>query len=158
MLQGFYWITHNLAGSAKPGIYGDLKNDIKFLKESKIDLIINLTEEPNNPPMTDFGFEEIHFSIMDMGTPSLYDTHPFCSPVIDALNSDKKVLVHCKAGLGRTGTILACLLVEMGRKPDTAINEIRSKNPDFIQNTLQENYIQLYYNFLKKKALLPEAI
>ena len=37
------------------------------------------------------------------------------------LRRGSDVLVHCRGGLGRAGTIAARLLIELGMKPETAI-------------------------------------
>ena len=39
----------------------------------------------------------------------------------DRLRSGFDVLIHCRGGLGRAGTIVARLLVELGMRPDEAV-------------------------------------
>ncbi len=53
-----------------------------------------------------------------------------------------KVLIHCKGGLGRTGTIAARLLVEFGEKPEDAIRKVREARPGAIENSVQESHIR----------------
>ncbi len=59
----------------------------------------------------------------------------------DLLNGGK-LLVHCKGGLGRSGTIAARLLVEMGQDPDVAIGRVRQARPGAIENDLQESHVR----------------
>jgi len=51
------------------------------------------------------------------------------------------VLVHCRGGLGRAGTIATRLLVELGMEPVIAMERVRSRRPGAIENTAQENYV-----------------
>ena len=61
---------------------------------------------------------------------------------LHALLSDgHNIVIHCKGGLGRTGTIAARLLVEFGAGPQTAIQSVRKARPGAIENSLQEQYI-----------------
>ena len=60
----------------------------------------------------------------------------------DDLTSGRKVLIHCKGGLGRTGTIAARLLVELGVEPDAAISRVREARPGAIENALQESHVR----------------
>lgn len=60
----------------------------------------------------------------------------------DALISGGKVLFHCKGGLGRTGTIAARLLVELGADPEDAIRRVRHARPGAIENDLQESHVR----------------
>ncbi len=57
------------------------------------------------------------------------------------LNDGFNVLVHCKGGLGRAGTIAARLLVELGVTPRKAINAVRQARPGAIETTEQERYV-----------------
>jgi len=51
------------------------------------------------------------------------------------------VLVHCRGGLGRAGTIAARLLVELGIDPSRAIELVRSARPGAIETSEQERYL-----------------
>ena len=51
------------------------------------------------------------------------------------------VLVHCRGGLGRAGTIGARLLIELGVEPNTAIANVRAVRPGAIETSEQENYV-----------------
>jgi protein-tyrosine phosphatase len=42
------------------------------------------------------------------------------------LEAGEKVFLHCRAGLGRSGTITAALLVAGGLRPDDAIHAVRA--------------------------------
>ena len=59
----------------------------------------------------------------------------------DRLRLGFDVLVHCKGGLGRAGTIAARLLVELGERPDQAIRRVREVRPGAIENEDQEAHV-----------------
>jgi|SRR5665213_1591237 len=51
------------------------------------------------------------------------------------------VLVHCRGGLGRAGTIAARLLVELGTEPTKAIASVRAVRPGAIETSDQEEFV-----------------
>jgi ADP-ribosyl-[dinitrogen reductase] hydrolase len=57
------------------------------------------------------------------------------------LHTGKNILVHCRGGLGRAGTIAARLLVELGCSPADAILKVRSARPGAIETREQEAYV-----------------
>lgn len=59
----------------------------------------------------------------------------------DILINGGKVLLHCRGGIGRTGTIAARLLVEFGFKPSDAITLVRQTRPGTIETAAQEQYV-----------------
>jgi ADP-ribosyl-[dinitrogen reductase] hydrolase len=52
------------------------------------------------------------------------------------------VLVHCRGGLGRAGTIAARLLIELGMDPTKAIEHVRAVRPRAIETSDQERYVR----------------
>ena len=57
-----------------------------------------------------------------------------------------RFVVHCWAGLGRTGTVAARLLVEFGLEPSRAIDQVREARPGAIQSLAQEIYVKRLLN------------
>lgn len=52
------------------------------------------------------------------------------------------VVVHCRGGLGRTGLVVARLLVELGLEPEEAISQVRAVRPGAVETWEQEEYIR----------------
>jgi hypothetical protein len=52
------------------------------------------------------------------------------------------VLVHCRGGLGRAGTIAARLLIELGMEPTKAIERVRAVRPGAIETPDQERFVR----------------
>jgi ADP-ribosyl-[dinitrogen reductase] hydrolase len=57
------------------------------------------------------------------------------------LRSGLDVLVHCRGGLGRAGTIAARLLVELGMEPATAVANVRKVRSGAIETDDQEKFV-----------------
>lgn len=83
-------------------------------------------------------FRWLHVPIADMATPSPAATF---AAINDALQRRERVVIHCAAGLGRTGTVAAALLVDSGMAPQAAINSVRAVRPGSIETAGQEAYI-----------------
>lgn len=92
-----------------------------------------------------------HLPIRDMGVPDAAFEARWqdAGPALHRrLRGGELVVLHCRGGLGRTGTIAARLLVELGEPPDEAIRRVRAarRRPEqrrsTIENALQEAYVR----------------
>ena len=87
-----------------------------------------------------------------MGIPTPRATLGLCEFILRAIERNEPVLVHCKAGLGRTGTVLACCLVSLGATAEEAITRLRCISSYYIQNQTQESLVGHYAEFLSEQA------
>lgn len=62
--------------------------------------------------------------------------------LVDDLKSGHRLLVHCRGGLGRAGTVASLLLMELGLPARHAIEQVRSARPGAIETSAQEFYIE----------------
>ena len=77
-----------------------------------------------------------------MGVPEFDDLVKSVDFIHDRIVNDEPVMVHCLAGLGRTGTILACYLIKYKKmSADDAIQKVRDERPGSIQSFSQEEII-----------------
>ncbi|MGB6175952.1 MAG: protein-tyrosine phosphatase family protein, partial [Methylocella sp.] len=69
--------------------------------------------------------EFISFPIPDGGVPaSTREAMAVAEAIVARLNEGKGVAVHCRAGIGRSSLIAACVLVLLGLAPGTALDRI----------------------------------
>jgi protein tyrosine phosphatase (PTP) superfamily phosphohydrolase (DUF442 family) len=91
------------------------------------------------------GLEFRHLPIADQGTPARAEAQELSRWILDAVGRGESVVMHCMGGLGRTGTIAGCVLVENGVAPGEAIAAVRrSRGPRAIETREQERFVQLF--------------
>ncbi len=62
--------------------------------------------------------------------------------ILNFIRRGGKCVVHCLAGIGRTGTILAgYLIVEEGLTPSQAVEEVRRVRPGAVQTVKQHEFL-----------------
>lgn len=91
------------------------------------------------------GLTWLHLPILDRSIPSLEWERRWAlaRPGVHAeLDREGRVVVHCKAGRGRAGTIAARLLVERGMSADKAIQAVRLVRPGAIDTVAQEDHVR----------------
>ena len=90
------------------------------------------------------GIEWHHLPIVDVKPPGAEFEAAWRTSgprLLELLRSGLRVLVHCRGGLGRAGTVSARLLVELGVAPVEAIRQVRRARPGAIETPAQERYV-----------------
>jgi atypical dual specificity phosphatase len=142
----FRWIiAGKLAGMGRPGLISDADADLAAIAAAGITDIVCLTEEPPAlPRLRSFGLDARHFPIPDMGVPATGSAARVCRDVSRLLQSGSAVAVHCHAGLGRTGLLLAAVLVWEGASAEEAIVRVREQRSGYLQNRAQELFVERF--------------
>ena len=150
----FSWVIENkLAGSGTPMTL----EQYRWLIKNNIKSIVTLREFPlpqkwlvDNEKETIINDYKFVY-VKDYGVPSLEVLDNIVDYINIKITKEKKPLVvHCAAGKGRTGTILAAYFLKQNNiSSQDAIMKIRSLRPGSIQSRVQEEILHQYETFLK---------
>ena len=71
----------------------------------------------------------VWFPIHDLNAPPLDRALGLLEDLQERLAAGEHLLMHCAAGIGRAGTMAACLLVQQGMSVDDALELVRTSRP-----------------------------
>ena len=75
------------------------------------------------------GSAAIWFPIPDLHAPLVDETRPFVEELVRRLRDGERIVLHCAAGIGRSGTIATCVLLDLGVPLDEALMTVRANRP-----------------------------
>jgi atypical dual specificity phosphatase len=144
----FDWLVPDqLAGCANPALADAL---VETLEEAGVGLLVNLHERADSPELlARLSARSVHLPVRDFSSPTQEQLEQGVAAIAEALAQDTVVAVHCGAGLGRTGTLLAAYLVSTGQQPDEAIARVRAARPGSIETEEQELAVRRFAQRLR---------
>jgi ADP-ribosyl-[dinitrogen reductase] hydrolase len=131
----------------------DLDIDVAAIRDWRAEVIASLIEtwefellEVTNLPnaVERYGMRWFHLPIVDVSVPNRRFEKRWAAGGPDLrriVRQGGRVLVHCRGGLGRAGTVAARLLVELGTDPSEAIRTVRRVRPGAIETSEQEQHV-----------------
>ncbi|MEY4175314.1 MAG: hypothetical protein RI900_2479 [Actinomycetota bacterium] len=75
------------------------------------------------------GGTAVWFPIPDLSAPPLAEALPLLDGLLRRIDDGEHLLVHCAAGIGRTGTVATCLLLAHGMALPAALAHVRAHRP-----------------------------
>ena len=146
------WVTDNLAVGYAPMSYADLDE----IKKKGIDAIINLCAEYCDLHEIEgkTGFEVYYLPILDEDAPDMEEMEKALDWLDEAISVGKKILVHCRFGIGRTGTFVTAYLVKKGNSLKVAEKKMKHTCSS------PESYKQwkLLRKYVRKKILIEKGV
>lgn len=134
----------------------DLDLDLRAIKAWGADTLVTLLEEHEFAELSveelgqtcrEAGLEWVLIPIVDGAAPDRRFSESWATigrSIASALASGRSIVIHCKGGLGRTGTIAAVLLQEAGMESAAALELIRRARPGAIETKEQEDFLAGY--------------
>jgi len=144
---GFVWIEKGkLAGSGYPAS----RNQVEWVVKEGIRSILSLTEQPLPKAFVEgLDITAGHVSMADHEPPSVEAMEKGVRFIQGELAGGRPVLVHCLAGEGRTGCVLAAYLIKtQGLGGEVAMARIREVKPDFVERS-QEQAVRAYEDSIR---------
>ena len=140
--QGFSWIEKPLLGAlARPSS----PEDLAWLRKQGVEVLLSLTEDRPRRDWTDAaGLLVFHEPWEDMEPPTQEQIDRTVSVVTRTMDQGKGVAVHCGAGLGRTGVVLAAYFVAKGATAQNAIARVRRLRPGSVETDEQAEAVEHY--------------
>jgi atypical dual specificity phosphatase len=143
----FDWIVEGqVAAMAMPW-----PEDVAELRRRGVTSVLSLSERTPRE-IVEAGFAQLSLPVRDFHPPTPGQLDAAVEFLEHAVNTGGACAVHCGAGLGRTGTVVAAWLVRRGRTPREAILEVRRRRPGSIETREQEAAVAAYAKTLARRA------
>jgi protein-tyrosine phosphatase len=126
------WLRDELVGLRQAGVA-----TIASLLEPREEAELELTLEASIAE--ELGLKFASLPIVDRGVPSIAgDFHRFAARLADDVRSGRGVVVHCRAGIGRSGITAAAILVQLGHEPRSVFEMVSTARGIRVPDTDQQ--------------------
>jgi atypical dual specificity phosphatase len=146
----FSWVIEGkLAGCGLPVT----EDEFKWVVDKGIKSIVTVREVPLPSEWFDAGdIDYMHLRVEDFGAPTMEELDEAVDFIDKKIRTGKPVLVHCAAGKGRTGAVLAAYMVKkQNLTAKQAIEKLRIMRPGSVQSVTQETALSMYEKYLEIK-------
>jgi atypical dual specificity phosphatase len=129
------------------------EDEFNWVVDKGIKSIITVREVPLPSEWFDSSdIDYMHLRVEDFGAPTVEELDEAVDFIDKKISSGRPVLVHCAAGKGRTGAVLAAYMVKkQNLTARQAIEKIRIMRPGSVQSITQETALSMYEKYLKIK-------
>jgi protein-tyrosine phosphatase/nicotinamidase-related amidase/aminoglycoside phosphotransferase (APT) family kinase protein len=164
------WIESDLIGAGQLGITlcpgrrdrdRDLGTDLAQLRAEGVTRFLCLLTDSElhwagvpdlGPRAQATGLSYRRLPVPDQGTPDVADAIDLVHWCREATERGEAVVVTCMAGLGRSGTIVACCLVAAGMSPEAAIAAVRTaRGPRALETIAQEDFVVTFASATRRR-------
>jgi protein-tyrosine phosphatase len=137
---------------ALPGRSGDYAGDLLALRGFDPGAVLSLVEikeyQRHGAPtlardLAALGITHVQFPVRDFGTPNAALWAPVAAWLQGQLAAGQRILIHCLAGCGRTGTAALRVMVDAGEDPSAALLRLRAVRPCAVETSAQERWAML---------------
>jgi hypothetical protein len=152
-----WWVIPGvLAGMPMPFLHPDRRmagggalsafdDELLALHAAGVRAVVSLLNIPSDASVyKSAGFSFLCLPIPDGAAPTFEQADEFVHFVMQQRAAQRPIVVHCEAGLGRTGTILAAYLVTEGEIARAAIARVRAVEKVAIETTQQIRFLDQY--------------
>ncbi|MFO0590555.1 MAG: cyclin-dependent kinase inhibitor 3 family protein [Polyangiaceae bacterium] len=95
------------------------------------------------------------FPYADGGVPgALSDLASLLERMAGAVREGRTVVIHCRGGLGRSGTVAACALIARGASAEDAIRVVRASRKGAVENERQEEFVRQFADWHSRRQPL----
>lgn len=139
----FSWLVDNeVAGHAEPRN----SEDLVWLFEKGIQALVRMSQHPKVSPeeIKRAGLDDLHEPVLDFTAPSQEQLNRMVDFILESVWHGKPVGVSCGAGIGRTGTVLACYLAKRNLTAKGLILEVRRKRPGSVETDEQTEAVDKF--------------
>lgn len=140
-----------LAGTPWPGVVHDMDADLKALSLRRHHADHADGEGFPQEALARNGLRNFHLPVYDHEPPTVAQMQMLLARMSAALRRGEVLAVHCLAGLGRTGTVLAAWLVREGLTAEEALRRVRLIDAQYVQSETQEALLYEFENALLQK-------
>ncbi|VAW69562.1 hypothetical protein MNBD_GAMMA09-2519 [hydrothermal vent metagenome] len=152
--RGFLWLLKGqLAGTPLPGVFFETDYDLKALQRVGVTQLLSTTQRKVDTDLAEkYHISVKAFPIKDMGVPTLDEAVTICQYIEDKITQGEVVAVHCRAGLGRTGTVLALYLIWKNNDALSALETVRNIEPRWVQSEQQVKFLDDFSEYITQKS------
>lgn len=158
MFSKIHWLNekeikeNTLGIMARPRGNDWLEDEIKGLANRGIDCLVCLLEyheiielglEKERKYAEENNIDFIHFPIEDVNTPKNENDYlKLIEQLFHILNTDKKIVIHCRMGIGRSSVLASGILIKNGVEPTTVFEKIsKHRNLNVPDTEVQKNWV-----------------
>ena len=146
----FNWVVEKqIAASGIP----QSKKDVDFIITQGISFILVLTTTFPNVFLNNSNLKIKHLSLIDHSILPIDKIIEALDFIQTSIDDNSEILIHCRAGKGRTGTILASYFINSGWDVQKSVKHIRKLRPGSIEKK-QIRALEIFKEYLEKSIIL----